>query len=91
LLVVGALPFWDLLRRAKGMQTALLGINAAVVGLLLAALYDPVWTSAILSPSDFGLAMGAYALLVFWKVPPWLVVILTAIGGWLLAAFPAML
>ena len=48
-------------------------------------------TSAILSPSDFGLAIGAYTLLVFWKVPPWLVVILTAIGGWLLAAFPAML
>jgi chromate transporter len=45
-------------------------LNAAVVGFLLAALYDPVWTSAILSPSDFGLAIGAYALLVFWKVPP---------------------
>jgi chromate transporter len=91
LLVVGALPFWDVLRRAKAMQTALLGINAAVVGLLLAALYNPVWTSAILSPSDFGLAIGAYALLVFWKVPPWLVVILTAFGGWSLAALPAML
>ena len=91
LLVVGALPFWDSLRRAKGMQTALLGINAAVVGLLLAALYNPVWTSAILSPSDFGLAIGAYTLLVFWKLPPWLVVILTAFGGWLLAALPAVL
>ena len=91
LLVVGALPFWDSLRRAKAMQTALLGINAAVVGLLLAALYDPVWTSAILSPSDFGLAIGAYTLLVFWKVPPWLVVILTAVGGWSLATLAAML
>jgi chromate transporter len=91
LLVVGALPFWDSLRRAKTMQTALLGINAAVVGLLLAALYNPVWTSAILSPSDFGLAIGAYTLLVIWKVPPWLVVILTAFGGWSLAALPAML
>ena len=91
LLVVGALPFWDSLRRTIAMQTALLGINAAVVGLLLAALYDPVWTSAILSPSDFGLAIGAYTLLVFWKVPPWLVVILTAVGGWLLAALPAVL
>ncbi|MEO1840441.1 MAG: chromate transporter, partial [Pseudomonadota bacterium] len=91
LLVVGALPFWDSLRRAKAMQTALLGINAAVVGLLLAALYNPVWTSAILSPSDFGLAAGAYTLLVFWKLPPWLVVILTAFGGWLLAALPAVL
>ena len=73
------------------MQTALLGINAAVVGLLLAALYDPVWTSAILSPSDFGLAIGAYTLLGFWKVPPWLVVILTAVGGWSLASLPVML
>ena len=90
LLVVGALPFWDELRRAKAMQTALLGINAAVVGLLLAALYNPVWTSAILSPADFGLALGAFTLLVFWKWPPWLVVILTALGGWLLALLPAI-
>ena len=91
LLVVGVLPFWDSLRGVKAMQTTLLGINAAVVGLLLAALYNPVWTSAILSPSDFGLAIGAYTLLVFWKVPPWLVVILTAVGGWLLAILPTLL
>ena len=91
LLVVGVLPFWDSLRCVKGIQTALLGINAAVVGLVLAALYNPVWTSAILSPSDFGLAIGAYTLLVFWKVPPWLVVILTAFGGWLLATLPTWL
>jgi len=91
LLVVGVLPFWDSLRRAQAMQTALLGINAAVVGLLLAALYNPVWTSAILSHSDFGLAIGAYTLLVFWKLPPWLVVILIAFGGWLLAVLPAIL
>jgi len=91
LLVVGALPFWDALRQASAMQTALLGINAAVVGLLLAALYNPVWTSAILSPSDFGLAIGAYTLLVFWKLPPWLVVVITALGSWLLAVLPAML
>ena len=91
LLVVGVLPFWDSLRRAQAMQTALLGINAAVVGLLLAALYNPVWTSAILSPSDFGLAICAYTLLVFWKVPPWLVVILTAVGGCLLATLPTLL
>ena len=90
LLVVGALPFWDQLRRAKAMQTALLGINAAVVGLLLAALYNPVWTSAILSPADFGLALVAFTLLVFWKWPPWLVVVLTALGGWLLAVLPAL-
>ena len=91
LLVVGALPFWDALRRLKAMQNALLGINAAVVGLLLAALYHPVWTSAILSPADFGLAIGAFTLLVFGKVPPWLVVILTAVCGWLIVALPPML
>ena len=60
----------------------MLGINAAVVGLLLAALYDPVWTSAIHAPGDFALAIAAFTLLVFWKVPPWLVVILSATGGW---------
>jgi chromate transporter len=52
-----------------------------VVGLLLAALYNPVWTSAIRTPADFVLAVTAFALLAFWKVPPWLVVILTAAGG----------
>lgn len=91
LLVVGALPFWDQLRKAKSMQTALLGINAAVVGLLLAALYDPVWTSAILSASDFGLAMVLFTLLVFWKLPPWLVVILSALGGWAITLLPSVL
>jgi chromate transporter len=84
LLVVGAMPFWDKIRRVGAVQNALLGVNAAVVGLLLAALYDPVWTSAIRSASDFGLALAAFVLLVFWKTPAWLVVILTAIGGWLL-------
>lgn len=82
LLVVGTLPFWDAIRHRRSVQTALLGINAAVVGLLLAALYNPVWTSGILSPADFALALAAFTLLVFWKVPPWLVVILTALGGW---------
>jgi chromate transporter len=86
LLVIGALPFWDALRRIGAIQNALLGVNAVVVGLLLAALYDPVWTSAILSPADFGLAIAAFTLLVFWKTPAWLVVILTALGGWVLHA-----
>ncbi len=86
LLVIGALPFWDALRRVGAVQNALLGVNAAVVGLLLAALYDPVWTSAILSPADFGLAIAAFTLLVFWKTPAWLVVILTALGGWAMHA-----
>ncbi len=84
LLVIGAMPFWDALRRVGGVRNGLLGVNAAVVGLLLAALYDPVWTSAILSAADFGLALAAFTLLVFWKTPPWLVVVLTAFGGWAL-------
>jgi chromate transporter len=81
LMTVGALPFWDLLRSRQGFQAALRGINAAVVGLLVGALYHPVWTSAIHSPADFGLALLAFGLLAFWKWPPWLVVVLTAIGG----------
>jgi chromate transporter len=81
LLIAGALPFWDLLRSAPVFQSALKGINAAVVGLLLTALYHPVWTSAIHSPADFALGMLAFGLLMFWKWPPWLVVVLTAVGG----------
>jgi len=88
LLVIGAMPFWDALRRVGAVRNALLGVNAVVVGLLLAALYDPVWTSAILSAADFGLALAAFTLLLFWKTPPWLVVILTALGGWALYAGP---
>ena len=85
LLVLGALPFWDLLRTRAAFQSALRGINAAVVGLLLAALYQPVWTSAIHGPADVGLALFAFAILAFWKWPPWLVVLLTAAGGELIA------
>lgn len=85
LMTVGALPFWDLLRSRTGFQAALRGINAAVVGLLLGALYHPVWTSAIHAPSDFGLALLAFGLLAFWKLPPWLVVVLTAAGGEVIA------
>ena len=81
LLVIGTLPFWDLLRSVRMFQSALKGINAAVVGLLLAALYNPVWTSAIYSTADFGLGLIAFALLMFWKFPPWVVVVLTAVGG----------
>jgi chromate transporter len=84
-LVTGALPFWDLLRSAPVCQSVLKGVNAAVVGLLLTALYTPVWTSAIHSPGDFGLGLIAFGLLMFWQCPPWLVVVLTAIGGEALA------
>jgi len=85
LLVAGALPFWDLLRSVPVFQSALKGVNAAVVGLLLTALYKPVWTSAIYSPADFGLGLVAFGLLMFWKCPPWLVVVLTALGGEVIA------
>lgn len=84
LLVVGALPFWERLRRNTRTQAALLGINAAVVGLLLAALYQPVWTSAVRAPQDFGLALVALIALMFWKLPPWLVVVGSGVVGWLL-------
>ena len=86
-LVAGVLPFWDRLRGAARARRALMGVNAAVVGLLLAALYDPVWTGAIKASEDFGLAVAAFALLAFWKAPPWLVVILSAAAGALIAWF----
>jgi chromate transporter len=85
LLVVGALPFWEAWRRRGAFQAALRGINAAVVGLLLAALYDPVWTGAVHGPGDFGLALVALGLLAWWRVPSWLVVAVSAAGGALLA------
>lgn len=81
LLLIAALPFWDALRHRAGVQSALKGVNAAVVGLLLGALYTPVWTSAILSKTDFSLAVAAFLLLIFWKTPPWLVVVLGALGA----------
>jgi chromate transporter len=84
LLVVGMLPFWDAFRTRPAAQAAMRGTNAAVVGILAAALYNPVWTSAILSPRDFALALTAFLLLAVWKAPPWVVVVFTAIGGWLL-------
>jgi chromate transporter len=86
LLIIGALPFWELLRERAGFQAALRGINAAVVGLLLAALYDPVWQSAIRGPAHLGLALVAFGLLMFWRLPPWLVVFITAAGGAILGA-----
>lgn len=78
LLILGALPFWALVRHWTGVQSALQGVNAAVVGLLLAALYHPVWTSGILSVQDFSLGLAAFGLLHWWRLPPWLVVGLSA-------------
>ena len=86
LLVWGALPFWERLRGFGRVRRALMGVNAAVVGILLAALYDPVWTSAIDAPEDFALGAAAFVLLAFWRTPPWLVVGLSALGGAGLAA-----
>ncbi len=85
LLIAGALPFWDLLRSEPVFQSVLKGVNAAVVGLLLTALYTPVWTSSIHSPADFGLGLVAFGLLMFWQCPPWLVVVFTAVGGEVMA------
>jgi chromate transporter len=84
LLVFGALPFWAQLRERPAAQTALRGVNAAVVGLLLAALYQPVWTSAIGRPADFALGVTAFLLLAMWRTPPWLVVVLAAVAGQLI-------
>jgi len=84
LLVIGVLPFWETLRRSTASQSALAGVNAGVVGLLLAALYQPVWTSAIAKPADFAGALIALMALMFWKWPAWLVVLGCGGLGWLL-------
>lgn len=81
LLVIGALPYWEMIRRKPKFQAALMGIHAAVVGILLAALYDPLWTSTILAPIDFVLLMVLLLLLHIWKVSPWIIVLLSALMG----------
>lgn len=85
LVVVGVLPFWESLRSRTRVRSTLAGINAGVVGILLSALYDPVWTSAVHSKADFGLALVAFGLLVFARVSPVFVVMLAALGGWALS------
>lgn len=87
LLVTGLLPFWDSIRRRSSFRAALNGINASVVGILLAALYDPIWTKAIHTPADFSLALVGFGLLMFWKVPSWAVVLLMAVGGMVIGSF----
>ena len=87
LLVIGMLPFWDALRRFGAAQAAMAGINAAVVGLLLAALYDPVWTGAIRAPEDLALAAAALGALAWAKLPPWLVVIACGLAGALISGW----
>ncbi len=85
LLVYGTLPFWDAVRARPAARAAMRGTNAAVVGILAAALYDPVWTGAVGTPRDFALAAVAFVLLTVWRAPPWSVVVLTALGGLVLA------
>lgn len=87
LLVIGALPYWESLRRRSSAQAALRGVNAAVVGLLLAALYNPVWTAGITSASDFAIAAAAFLLLMMWQTPPWLVVVLCAVAAGVISLF----
>ncbi len=81
LLIVGTLPFWSSIWRSPKLQGAFIGINASVVGILLAALYNPLWISAILTPVDFAFTSILFLMLVFWKLPPWSVVMTGAIGG----------
>jgi chromate transporter len=85
LLVVGALPFWDSLRQRADLRSTMAGVNAGVVGILLAALYDPVWTSAVHGRTDFAIALAAFGLLVIGRVSPLAVVALSAAAGWLAA------
>ena len=84
LILVATLPFWDQLRRWPAAQAMMAGVNAAVVGLLGAALYGLVWVSAVRGPHDFLLAAGCFLLLMVWRLPAWLVVVIGAAGGLLL-------
>jgi len=85
LVLVGMLPFWDAFRVRAGAQAAMRGVNAAVVGILGAALYNPVWTTSVKGPADLAIALVGFVLLVAWRAPPLVVVIVSAIGGIALA------
>jgi chromate transporter len=87
LLMAGVMPFWGTLRSRPSMRAALAGVNAAVVGILLAALYDPIWTSAVTSASDFAIAAILFVLLAYWKLPPWTIVLAGAALGLLQQLF----
>jgi chromate transporter len=84
LLVWGVLPFWTRLSSSNRVRGAVAGINAAVVGLLLSALYNPIWTGSVLNAEDFGLVMVLFGFLAIWKLPPWAVVVIAATGGYVL-------
>jgi len=85
LILLGTLPFWESFRRRAGAQAMMRGVNAAVVGLLGAALYNPVWTSSVSAPGDFAVALTGFVLLTVWRAPPLLVVVVSALGGMALA------
>jgi chromate transporter len=85
LILMGTLPFWESFRKRADAQAIMRGVNAAVVGLLAAALYNPVWTSSIKTPGDFGIALVGFVLLTVWRAPPLVVVIISALGGIALA------
>lgn len=84
LLILGTLPFWYSLRSSPKINSALMGVNAAVVGVLISAFYQPIWTSTILAPMDFAFAAILFSMLVFWKVSPWIIVVAGVVGGMLI-------
>ncbi|BCB03593.1 hypothetical protein KH172YL63_17260 [Bacillus sp. KH172YL63] len=84
LLIFGSLPFWNSMRKNPKIKAALMGVNAAVVGILISAFYQPIWTSSIQTAIDFAFAAVLFSMLVFWKLPPWIVVLTGAVGGLLL-------
>ncbi|PAE13680.1 ChrA protein [Niallia circulans] len=88
LLIVGTLPFWNFIRKNLKIQGALMGVNAAVVGILISAFYQPIWTSSISDASDFAFAAILFSMLVYWKLPPWIVVMTGTLGGILLTYLP---
>jgi chromate transporter len=89
LILIGMLPFWDAFRMRASAQAAMRGVNAAVVGLLGAALYNPVWTTSVKTSADFAIALVGFVLLVAWRAPPLVVVIVSALGGVVLAVVTA--
>ena len=84
LLILGALPFWDMLRNNEKIKGAVMGVNAAVIGILISALYTPIWTSSILKPADFALAAILFVMLLYFKLPPWVIVVTGGAGGMLI-------
>ena len=87
LLILGTLPFWDTLRKNTKIKGALMGVNAAVVGILISAFYQPIWTSSIFTSIDFALASLLFSMFVYWKLPPWIIVLSGAIGGYIISLF----